>query len=190
MYIAVCPYTVITIFAMHNMAIRKFWFVAMLLALVAAVFPQPYPRFEFNGTVLTNNSYIICRGLIGIGPNNSLHCVTDNSLCCNNYGEGAWSLESEPNEDPPEFTLTRRSEGGPATTVEWRREGELVQEDSNHMSSQIIVDPSINAVYNNTLRVRGREEGRYICGVNNDFHATDSPSDIITATLILYCKLY
>ena len=277
--IAVFPYTVITISAMHNMAICKFWFVAILLALVAAVFSQSYPRFELSGAVLTNNSYI-CRGLIGMGLNNSLHCVTDNSLCCNN-GEGNWynftgsvvqqgtngdsdlyvtrgdevvylnritggssgmwrcdipdstgtqhsiyiylgtmaqgnevilsrksltvssiysgrltssvislTLDSEPNEDPPEFTLTCRSEGGPATTVEWRRDGEIVQEDSNHMTSQIIVDPSINAVYTNTLRVRGREEGRYICGVINDFPTTDSPSNIITATLDLYCKLY
>ena len=100
----------------------------------------------------------------------------------------SFTLDSEPNEDPPEFTLTCRSEGGPATAVKWREDGELVQEDSNHMTSQVIVDPSINAVYNNTLRVRGREEGRYICGVNNDFHATDSPSNIITATLDLYCK--
>ena len=102
----------------------------------------------------------------------------------------SFTLDSEPNEDPPEFTLTCRSEGGPATTVEWRKGGELVQEDGNHVTSQIIVDPSINAVYNNTLRIRGREEGRYICGVNNDFHATDSPSNIITATLTLHCKLY
>ena len=36
-----------------------------------------------------------------------------------------------------------------------------VEEDSNHMTSQIIVDTSRNTVYNNTLRVRGREGGRY-----------------------------
>ena len=60
----------------------------VVFVLVAAVFSQSHPRFEFNGTVLTNNSYIR-RHLIGIGPNNSLHCVTDNSDCCNN-GEGNW----------------------------------------------------------------------------------------------------
>ena len=286
--IAVCPYTVITIFvAMDNMATCKFWFVTILLALVAAVFPQSYPRFEFSGTVLANNSYIR-RGLIGIGPNNSLHCVTDNSLCCNN-GEGNWynytgsivqqgtngdsdlyvtrgdgvvylnrmaggssgmwrcdipdstgtqqsiyvylgtlgdkmqgitsktgllhstsgtglsinvgrltssvisfTLDSEPNEDPPEFTLTCRSEGGPATTVEWRRNGEIVQEDSNHMTSQIIVDPSRNAVYNNTLRVRGREEGRYKCNVSNHFQdfITNTPPSVNISTFLLFRKFY
>ena len=45
-----------------------------------------------------------------------------------------------------------------------------MQEDSNHMTSQIIVDPSRNAVYCNTLRVRGREEGRYKCSVSNNHH--------------------
>ena len=74
-----------------------------------------------------------------------------------------FTLESEANEDPPEFTLTCQSRGGPVTEVEWRRNGVRVEEDSNHMTSQIIVDTSRNTVYNNTLRVRGREGGRYKC---------------------------
>ena len=74
-----------------------------------------------------------------------------------------FTLESEANEDPPEFTLTCQSRGGPVTEVEWRRDGVIVEEDSNHMTSQIIVDTSIETVYNNTLRVRGREAGRYTC---------------------------
>ena len=77
-------------------------------------------------------------------------------------------LESEVNEDPPEFTLTCQSRGGPVTEVEWRRDGVRVEEDSNHMTSQIIVDPSRNTVYNNTLRVRGRESGIYVCTVRNN----------------------
>ena len=78
------------------------------------------------------------------------------------------TLHSEPNENPPEFTLTCRSEGGPATTVMWQRNGEPVQEDSNHETSQIIVDTSENTVYLNTLRVRGREGGLYTCNVSNN----------------------
>ena len=76
-----------------------------------------------------------------------------------------FTLESEANEDPPEFTLTCQSRGGPVTEVEWRRNGERVEEDSNHMTSQIIVDTSRVTVYNNTLRVKGRESGRYTCYV-------------------------
>ena len=81
-----------------------------------------------------------------------------------------FTLESEANEDPPEFTLTCQSRGGPATEVEWRRNGVRVEEDSNHMTSQIIVDTSSNTVYNNTLRVRGREGGRYVCSMSNNRH--------------------
>ena len=79
-----------------------------------------------------------------------------------------FTLESEANEDPPEFTLTCQCRGGPATEVEWRRDGVRVEEDSNHMTSQIIVDTSRITVYNNTLRVRGRESGRYVCTVSNN----------------------
>ena len=82
-----------------------------------------------------------------------------------------FTLESEANEDPPEFTLTCQSRGGPVTEVEWRRDGVRVEEDSNHMTSQIIVGPSSNTVYNNTLRVRGREVyGTYRCTVSNNRH--------------------
>ena len=76
-----------------------------------------------------------------------------------------FTLESEANEDPPEFTLTCQSRGGPATEVEWRRNGLRVEEDSNHTTSQIIVNTSSNTVYNNTLRVRGRERGTYTCRI-------------------------
>ena len=54
--------------------------------------------------------------------------------------------------------------------VEWRRDGVRVGEDSNHTTSQIIVDTSRNTVYNNTLRVRGREGGTYRCNVSNNKH--------------------
>ena len=81
-----------------------------------------------------------------------------------------FTLESETNEDPPEFTLTCQSRGGPVTEVEWRRDGERVEEDSNHMTSQIMVDTSSNTVYNNTLRVRGRGGGAYVCSMSNNRH--------------------
>ena len=81
-----------------------------------------------------------------------------------------FTLDSEANEDPPEFTLTCQSRGGPVTEVEWMRNGVRVEEDSNHMTSQIIVDTSANTVYNNTLRVRGRENGTYECTASNNRH--------------------
>ena len=42
-------------------------------------------------------------------------------------------------------------------------------EDSDHETSQVIVDLSANTVYENRLRVRGREGGNYRCNVSNDF---------------------
>ena len=89
-----------------------------------------------------------------------------------------FTLESEANEDPPEFTLTCQSRGGPVTEVEWRRNGVRVEEDSNHMTSQIIVNTSRNTVYNNTLRVRGRENGTYMCNVSNNAQDFFPDSDI------------
>ena len=100
-----------------------------------------------------------------------------------------FTLESEANEDPPEFTLTCQSRRGPVTEVEWRRDGVRVEEDSNHTTSQIIVDTSRNTVYNNTLRVRGRESGRYMCTVRNNaqdfFPDSDIQWDQANGTLVL-----
>ena len=64
----------------------------LVFALVAAINSQSYPRFEFRGDVLVNNSYIL-RPNIGEGHNDSMHCVTDNSDCCSN-GEGNWYDET------------------------------------------------------------------------------------------------
>ena len=67
-----------------------------------------------------------------------------------------------------------------------------VEEDSNHMTSQIIVDTSRNTVYNNTLRVRGRESGRYVCIVRNNaqdfFPDKDIQWDQANGTLVVRGK--
>ena len=52
--------------------------------------------------------------------------------------------------------------------MEWKRNEVIVQNDSNHETSQIIVNTSFNAVYENTLRVRGREGGNYTCNVSDN----------------------
>ena len=86
----------------------------LVFALVAAVNSQSYPRFEFRGDVLVNNSFIV-RGLevgIGEGHNDSLHCVTDNSDCCSN-GEGKWydetggEIQQGPDGDSDRVYVTR-----------------------------------------------------------------------------------
>ena len=73
-------------------------YLLLLLALTNTVHSstQTYPRFEFRGNVLTNNSYILCGQVssptaIGEGVNNSLQCVTDYINCCNSgSGMGNW----------------------------------------------------------------------------------------------------
>ena len=90
-------HTVITIHLhvhMYSMAHYSLVYQLLLhvLGLTVAVLCQSYPRFEFNGSVLVNNSYILC-DVIGEGVTYSLHCVTDYLDCCNN-GQGNWYDET------------------------------------------------------------------------------------------------
>ena len=62
--------------------------VLMVLSLVTRVSSQSYLHFKRRGNILPNNSYVD-RGYIGEDHDDSLHCVTDNSECCNN-GQGHW----------------------------------------------------------------------------------------------------
>ena len=79
-----------------------------------------------------------------------------------------FTLHTEPNASVPEFTISCRTHGGPATTVQWTVNGVSVQEDSDHETSQLILDTSLNSVYDNRLRVRGRRSGLYSCKVTNN----------------------
>ena len=122
-------------------------------------------------------------------------CLTLLEMCTGNLSSAViiFTLESEANEDPPEFTLTCQSRGGPVTEVEWSRNRVIIEEDSNHMTSQIIVDTSRVTVYNNTLRVRGRESGTYVCTVRNNaqdfFPDSDIQWDQASGTLVLGGKI-
>ena len=78
-----------------------------------------------------------------------------------------FTLHTEPSVSPLEFSITCHTRGGPATHVRWIRSNRLVQENSDHETSQIIVDTSNNSVYENRLRVRGREGGAYVCTINS-----------------------
>ena len=62
------------------------------------------------------------------------------------------------------------------------RNGVRVEEDSNHMTSQIIVSTSANTVYNNTLRVRGRESGTYKCTVKSERYAQETSMHITSTS--------
>ena len=79
-----------------------------------------------------------------------------------------FTLHTEPNASVPEFTISCRTHGGPATTVQWTVNGSRVQEDRYHETSQLILDTSLDSVYDNKLRVRGRRTGTYECTVSNN----------------------
>ena len=79
-----------------------------------------------------------------------------------------FTLHTEPSVSPPEFSIICHTQGGPATYVNWWGPLNMkVQENSDHETSQIIVDTSSNSVYENRLRVRGRESGTYICIIDS-----------------------
>ena len=59
----------------------------------------------------------------------------------------------------PEFTISIRTTGGPVANVWWGLP--LSEEDGDHETSQVILDTSLNSVYDNRLRVRGRIAGKY-----------------------------
>ena len=78
-----------------------------------------------------------------------------------------FTLHTEPSVSPPEFSIICRTEGGPATHVYWFRPNRQLESDSDHETSQLIVDTSHNSVYENRLRVRGREGGDYTCDIKS-----------------------
>ena len=80
--------------------------------------------------------------------------------------EVSFEPETDLLEEPPQFSLICISVGGPVTEVAWEREGEVVVDDADHSSSQIVIDPS-DAVYHNVLVVSGRYGGEYTCTVSN-----------------------
>ena len=87
---------------------------------------------------------------------------------------------TEPNASVPEFTISCFTHGGPATNVTWKVNGVPVQKDRYHETSQLILDTSLNSVYDNRLRVKGRRNGRYECLIwNNIRHYLPDEADLI-----------
>ena len=81
-------------------------------------------------------------------------------------GEITFQLNTDPATDPPVFTLTCTSTGGPATTVSWRRDGTMLSDDSTYSITSQVTDTE-TATYTHTLTVTGRLVGEYQCSVSN-----------------------
>ena len=71
-----------------------------------------------------------------------------------------FTIDSDLNGASPQFTLTCISTGGPATTVTWTRDSEVVV-------GSTVLDDAVTATYTHTLTVTGRTEGLYRCSVSN-----------------------
>ena len=70
------------------------------------------------------------------------------------------TVDSDLNGPSPQFTLTCISTGGPATTVTWTRDSEVVN------GTTVLADTE-TAQYIHTLTVTGRLGGLYQCTVEN-----------------------
>ena len=81
-------------------------------------------------------------------------------------GEITFQLNTDPATDPPVFTLTCTSTGGPVTTVSWRRDGTLLSNDNTYSITSQVTDTE-TATYTHTLTVTGRLVGEYQCSVSN-----------------------
>ena len=79
------------------------------------------------------------------------------------------SLTTNLTAEPPVFTLTCVSTGGPASNVTWTQDGAAAIGNTY----QTVVDQQA-ITYHNTLMVTGRLPGSYTCSVSND--RTDQPS--------------
>ena len=102
-----------------------------------------------------------------------------------------FSLTSAVTTDPPVFTLTCVSTGGPATTVTWTRDGAAVPYNAKHVLTQTVTDTFI-ITYNNVLTVTGREPGNYVCSVTNDRTAQSATASLTVAGewYYMYVKCY
>ena len=88
-------------------------------------------------------------------------------------GEIEFCLDSALNADPPVFTLTCTSTGGPATTVIW------TLDDSPQSGGTSQITDQQTATYSNTLTVTGRYTGDYQCSVSN---AGNTATQTLTVT--------
>ena len=79
-----------------------------------------------------------------------------------------FTLHTEPRVNPPEFTVTCRTQGGPAEQVQWFVNGSpIVEVEFEYQESKIVINTSCNSVYDNSIFVRGRISGFFGCIINN-----------------------
>ena len=92
-----------------------------------------------------------------------------------------FTLHTEPSVSPPEFTISIRTEGGPATHVKWTGPNGTFYGHDDHQTSQIIVNTSQNTVFENRLEVKGRMSGtyNYIIKISNEISFVKGHTDVM-----------
>ena len=98
-------------------------------------------------------------------------------------------LPLEPTTDPPTFTLTCVTTGGPPTTVIWTRDNTEIdyQNNSNFTFSQMVTNFT-TSTYNNTLTVTGRYPGQYRITASNRNTVLYTESQPATCALLVKGK--
>ena len=98
-------------------------------------------------------------------------------------------LPLEPITDPPTFTLTCVTTGGPPTTVTWTRDNTEIdyQSNGNFRFSQTVTN-FVNSTYNNTLTVTGRYPGQYNMEASNRNTVQYAVSQSATSVLLVKGK--
>ena len=81
-------------------------------------------------------------------------------------GEMTFKLDTDIVTDPPVFTLTSTSIGGPPSIVFWSRDGTPISDNSTYAIASRVIDGT-TATYTHTLTVTGRLEGEYEFNVSN-----------------------
>ena len=84
-------------------------------------------------------------------------------------GDITFNLDSAPYEDPPRFTLTCITTGGPATTVTW-----TINSDNVNEGIQSVLDDAVSGRYIHNLTLTRRQAGRYRFSVHNKISSGNS----------------
>ena len=92
-------------------------------------------------------------------------------------------MDSDLNGASPQFTLTCNSTGGPATTVTWTRDSEM-------LTGSTVLNDATTAQYTHTLTVTGRLGGLYTCTVANARPSEDSATYTVQGKCTCYmCRV-
>ena len=101
--------------------------------------------------------------------------------CTNTHCIGTPSVDVEISYDSETLALTCTSSGGPATTVVWTRNGQVLQYNGSSFSHSQIVNNTETSTYLNILRATDTSDfvGNFSCHVVNDRGTSNTVSKLL-----------